>query len=251
MKVDVIVAGVQKGGTTALHRRMKKHPEIGMPRGKESYFFFSDKVDWDNPDYTPMHERYVRRRPTTKIYGEATPNTIFLEVSHPRIRVYNPEMKFIILFRDPIDRAFSQWKMFRYRRIEKMPFSEAIREGRNRPAMQDPDSGRYKRYSYVERGLYAKQLTSMLDNFPREQFIWFDNKELRDQPERTLASIAGFLGVADTWPEVYERQSLSGPDTGEKISGEDHAYLRELFAEDHAKFVEMTGLGANWMKYKG
>lgn len=229
---------------------MKKNPEIGMPRGKESYFFFSPKVDWNNPDYEPLHERFVRRRPTTKIYGEATPNTIFLEKSHERIYRYNPDIKLIILFRDPIDRAFSQWRMFRYRRIETLSFSDAIRTGRERPAMSDPESGRYKRYSYVERGFYHAQLTNLLRFFPREQLLLLQTEDLRHAPEATLGRVSEFLGVADTWPEVHERKSLSGPETGERISAEDHAHLREVFAEDHRRFVEATGLGAHWMTPK-
>jgi hypothetical protein len=250
VRIGAIVAGVQKGGTTALHRRMKKNPEIGMPRGKESWFFFSEKVDWAAPDYDSLHERHNWAKRRVKIHGEATPNVIFLDQSHARIKAYNADMKLILLFRDPIERAFSQWKMFRYRRIERLSFSDAIREGRQRPAMQDPTSGRYKRYSYVERSLYARQLENLLQHFPREQMLLLMNEELRHKPDETLGRISQFLGVTNTWPDVGETRSLSGPDTGERITPEDHAYLRELFAEDHARFVEMTGLGGHWMRPK-
>jgi hypothetical protein len=247
MRLEFIVGGVQKGGTTALHRLMKKHPELRMPRGKETPFFFSEKIDWTAPDYGVLHAVYGPPRPRTRVYGQATPNTIFLSAAHPRIRAYNPEMKFILLFRDPIQRAFSQWKMFRYRKAEPLTFSEAIREGRRRVAEAPVGSQPYRYFSYVERGFYAAQLERLLSCFPREQMLLLRNEELRNQEAATLVRISDFLGIGHDWRPVHERASLSGPDTGERLAPADHAYLREVFADDHRRFVEMTGLGADWM----
>ena len=54
-RIDFIIAGVQKGGTTALHTFLSQHPQIFLPQRKELHFFDNERLKWSCPDYTSLH----------------------------------------------------------------------------------------------------------------------------------------------------------------------------------------------------
>lgn len=109
-RVSFLIAGVQKGGTTALFRYLEALGPVAMAPVKETHFFDDEKsVDWAAPDYAAYHAQFPAfdGRPR----GEATPIYIYWPHSLARIARYNPAMKLILLFRDPVERAWSQWNL--------------------------------------------------------------------------------------------------------------------------------------------
>jgi hypothetical protein len=100
-----LIAGVQKGGTTALFDYLRDHPQLNLAPEKEVHFFDDEAQDWSAPDYDAFHARFAPAGPG-RISGEATPIYTYWPDSLERIRAYNPEMKLILLFRDPIARAW-------------------------------------------------------------------------------------------------------------------------------------------------
>jgi hypothetical protein len=107
-----------------------------MGRDKESHFFDRETgVDWRTPDYDILHQAYADDE--GRLRGDATPVTLFWTPAQYRMLAYNPQMRFIILLRDPAERAYSHWKMIRGRGQEPLPFGEAIREGRVRIMLHD------------------------------------------------------------------------------------------------------------------
>src|SRR2546429_7073426 len=125
-KVDFLVAGAQKSGTTALNYYLRRHPYIALPIKKELHFFDNDELfAGGNVSYEPLHEMFQPARPGG-IAGENTPIYLYWRPALPRIRDYNPAMKFIVILRNPIERAFSQWNMQRTRGIEPCDFLDAV-----------------------------------------------------------------------------------------------------------------------------
>lgn len=233
MKISFMIAGVQKAGTTAMYRYLRRHPDVGMPRRKEPHFFDRGGRNWTDPDYTSLHELY---EPNRTVYGESTPITSFWTTTHERIRAYNPDMSFILLFRDPIDRAYSQWCMERSRGREPLSFEVAIRAGRARLKSQP------QRYSYVERGFYAAQIETMRIAFPHSRMLFLNSTDLRDNHSATMAKVAKFIGVD---PERFRAGPVVArarkPD--EERAGPSYAdrlYLRELYAADLERFAALT-----------
>ncbi|PYL86919.1 MAG: sulfotransferase, partial [Verrucomicrobia bacterium] len=104
-KLDFLVAGAQKSGTTALNYYLKRHPRIALPVKKELHFFDNDELfAGGNVLYEPLYEMFRPARPGS-IAGENTPIYLYWRPALPRIRDYNPAMKFIIILRNPIERA--------------------------------------------------------------------------------------------------------------------------------------------------
>ena len=124
--VDFIVAGAQKGGTTALDFYLRQHPNICMATGKEVHFFDTEKFfQGHKVDYDEYHSRFEPNA-SHVLVGEATPIYMYWHYAPRRIWEYNSKMKLIILLRNPIERAYSHWNMERSRNWEHLPFWDAI-----------------------------------------------------------------------------------------------------------------------------
>ena len=127
-KVDFIIAGTQKGGTSALDAYLRLDPQICLPhKVKEVHFFEADPLfDTGEPDYRLYHA-FFKPRSWHRLVGEATPGYMYCEDVPRRIHAYNPDMKIILSLRNPIDRAFSHWNMNKKRGFEPLSFGDAIR----------------------------------------------------------------------------------------------------------------------------
>ena len=110
-----------------------------------------------------------------------------------RIRDYHPGIKLIVLLRDPADRAFSHWNMYRDRKQEDLGFLEAIREEKNRLRAYLPLQQR--RHSYLDRGFYFEQIERVFQFFPREQVRVIKFEEFRRQTEEVVNDVFRFLAL--------------------------------------------------------
>ena len=235
-KIDFIVAGVQKAGTTALFDYLSDDAAYGLSKTKEVHFFDDETQNWSEPDYSAYHAQFDWSRPA--IRGEATPIYIYWPRALERIAAYNPAIKLIIMLRDPVERAWSHWRMETSRGVESHPFSWCIREGRRRLFDAQP-WGAHREFSYVERGFYGEQLERALALLPREQLLVLQADDLRSRPADALGAVAEFLnGPAPV--AVEGRDVHVGADVGSRLSAEDRDYLAELYREDQERLVGLA-----------
>src|SRR5437588_8624688 len=164
-RLDFILAGAQKSGTTALHYFLSKHPNITMGDQQEIHFFDNDAMFVSGADYEQLHKHYPLLA-LSKIAGDCSPSYIYYEPVAERIWKYNPKIKLLILLRNPVDRAFAHWNMQRFKGREPLDFFDAVREERARIAGAAPVEAR--QFCYVDRGFYAQQLERLFTSFPRE-----------------------------------------------------------------------------------
>lgn len=240
-KVSFLIAGVQKGGTTALHAYLKTHPEIFLPERKELHFFDDERnVDWEKPDYTAYHHHFSSGN-LNQIWGEATPIYTFWPPALQRIHDYNPNIKLIILLRDPVERAYSHWRMEWSRDCENLSFSEAIRNGRKRMTSQDTLSRANRIYSYVERGFYYPQINRLFKLFPKEDILILWNHDLKKDHTTLLDKIYKFLGVMPPKapPQAIFVRPVENKADIPPLSNEDKRFLRELYDEDIRKTANL------------
>ena len=196
--VGFLIGGAQKAGTTALAQYLARHPRIRLPRGKEAHVFDASHADWSpaavNARYAPCFDD----TPRDALYGDATPFYLFHPTCVERIAAYNPAMRWIVLLRDPAERALSQYRMERARGRERLPLwlallLEPLRiRGEREPLAR---GSRLRRYSYRARGDYAHQLDTLYTHFPREQVLLLRSDRLRAAPASGVAATCRFLGI--------------------------------------------------------
>src|SRR5207302_4434905 len=125
-----------------------------------------------------------------------------------RIWKYNPQMKWILSLRNPVERAFSAWNMETKRSKEKLSFAEAIEKEAERCREALPLQHRV--YSYVDRGFYAHQVRRLFNIFGKDNCLVLLNEELRNDHKKTLSRVFEFLGVDSSFvpPEasVFEQE---------------------------------------------
>lgn len=193
--VDFVVAGAQKAGTTAVHRYLESHPQLVFGEQKELHFFDDEDLFGTGKTPDPVHyeKRFpARARDPDVVVGEVTPIYVYWPPSPGRIAAYNPDMRVIVLLRDPRDRAWSHYHMEFGRNWEDLPFPQAVAKELAR-VVRDGSPDRVR--SYVTRGLYAQQLVRLWGFVPREQTLLVRHERLEDSPAEVVAEICDFLGV--------------------------------------------------------
>ncbi|MEO7251192.1 MAG: sulfotransferase [Arenimonas sp.] len=216
--VQFLIGGTQKSGTSALAHYLDMHPEVRLPLGKEAHVFDNPELDDEDLSAQRINAKYAAHlQPEDAcLHGDATPIYWFLPKLVQRIARYNPAMKWIILLRDPVDRAISQYYMERGRGQEHLPLWAALlaEPWRLRGRLDDLSADSpLRRHSYCARGRYTQQLDSLYANFPREQVLVLRSMDLRKDPRRCMERTYDFLGLAvpehpPTYALIFE-----GPET--------------------------------------
>ena len=245
--IQLFCCGVQKAGTTSFYSYLKMHPELAAPKIKELHFFDNEDIDWNDPPYHMLSE-YFEDELAEKIRFDVTPIYCYWPPSIPRIYKYNPKAKLIILYRDPFERAWSQWCMEYARNAETQLFSDAIRgERAKRTNVGDLDPVR-RVASYVDRGRYYSQLNAIKKVFPTEQTLCLQSSQLRDSPGETLSRVAKFLNINafDHAENIREhtRPAISYPSMPTQ---EDLEFVISELDDEIVNFSTISGLDtSNW-----
>jgi len=226
-KIDFIVIGAQKAGTSALDSYLRQHPEIGMARRKELHFFDNDELFKDSPvDYTPFENQFETKK-GIKIYGETTPAYIYWKPCIDRICQYNPQIKLIAVLRSPITRAFSHWCMSRTKGIVSKEFYVCLLEEKERLSR----GAHQRKAAYLGRGFYSEQIKRIFKSIPKHQVMFLKYEEFKVNQKISLDHIFDFLKVdkvmynfkkIDLFQGTYER----------KMTGREKEYLLMQFYED-------------------
>jgi hypothetical protein len=233
MKVNFVIGGTQKGGTSALDSFLRQHPQICMPNDiKEVHFFDREEMFCDRkPDYEKYHAHF-RPTPDQRTIGEASPIYMYWESAPFRIWSYNPQMKWILILRNPVDRAYSAWNMERQRGAEKLSFEEAIAQEPVRCREALPLQHRI--FSYADRGYYAGQVRRLFNIFDPEKCLCLLNEDLQAEHEPTVRTVFSFLGVDESIKipqgRVFEHgyDQLLDSDLRSRLMQRFHFDIREL-----------------------
>jgi len=244
MRVDFVIGGTQKGGTSALDSFLRQHPEICMPTTRKELHFFDREED--NTDYKKYHANF-KPKPHHRVIGEASPIYMYWETAPGRIWRYNPKMKWILALRNPVERAFSAWNMETKRGKEKLSFAEAIAKETERCREALPLQHRV--YSYVDRGFYAQQVRRLFNIFGRDSCLILLSEELRNDHKKTLNRVFEFLGVDSSF--VPPEASVFEQEYSNKIDNQFRSRLIDIFQLDIKELEKLLGRDlASWYEAK-
>jgi len=236
-RVDVVVGGVQKGGTTALDQALRSHPGMRMPAVKEPHWFDEDAhFERGAPDYAAYHALWGEGL-SAGLCCDCTPSYLWWPAAPARLRDYNPALRWVVLLRDPAARAYSHWNMQRSRGNETLDFGAALDAEASRLATASPRDQR--RYSYQSRGYYAGQLARLHALFPREQVLVLRSDQLRDDFPATVGAVLDFLGLEP--PASLEALTAHEGNYDEPLAPADRARLVALYDADIRALEAMLG----------
>lgn len=243
---DFFIIGAQKSGTTSLYEYLVQSSTDIVPARTKELYFFSESFDRGQRFYESNFPVFKKN----KLTGEATPDYLFYHNCPARVYEYNPKAKIIIILRDPVERAFSQYAHQNYtwktKAADPMLFSDAIRAENNRFNVESLSKFyfEYKYYSYKARGLYNKQITNWLQFFSLDQLKIVFLDDLQSNPEKVVSDVLEFLGADLNVTNV--KYAVRNKSPSSKVSESDASYLREFFREDSKKLFSLLGENPRW-----
>ena len=231
-KPDYLGIGVMKAATTWAWHQLREHPNIKMPYQKEIHYF-------DKLEITP--EQYLSkfgRIPMIYRTGEITP--AYLNVPHAPalVKSYCPKVKIFVILRNPIDRAYSHWKVGVWAEHKIPPgtsFSEAFNHGH-------PWPGPFWN-SLKEKGNYIRYLKRWYEYFPKEQIkiFWYD--DLIKDSLKTIRELYGWVGVDPSFtpPKYNKKYNENNSGYNPIMKTEDREMALDFYLPTIEKLEKFTG----------
>lgn len=190
-KIDFLIVGAQKSGTTSLYDYVGQHHGVFLPRAKEIRYFADDEFYNQGEKYLDFFYKDVAQE---QIIGGGYVHLMYHPYTPERIYKYNKNARIIAILRNPIDRAYSAYWFARQNRWETAAsFEEALalepkRRGRG-------DSKERVELTYLAHGHYYEQILRFVDLFGREKVKILLTDDLRSQPKPVVQEVLAFLGV--------------------------------------------------------
>ncbi len=218
-----------------------------MPEVKEVHFFdlkYNNGFEW----YTSVFPNVKG-----KITGEATPYYLFHPAVPGRVKKDLPNIKLIVLLRNPVDRAYSHFIHSKKEKVEtEKSFeyvlqleSERLKDAENRLATGEIQRHiSHQHHSYLTRGFYSEQIARWLKYFPKDQFLFIQSEDFFSAPQEHLNSVFHFLKlnpiICKEFKIYNEGEYL------QTLSKEKYNTLIKQYVEDIKKTEQLTGLKLSW-----
>jgi len=202
--IDVMIVGVEKAGTTSLLRYLSEHPEVISHKDMEMPYFVDDekyKKGWDR-----AHKEYFPSEIDRRVLLAKSVGCMYWELVPERLHAHNPDMKLIVVLRNPVERAYSAyWYALQMGREDKKTFEDAIFAEEERLKTGEDFHLRY--HSYLRRGLYGRQLERLLKFFDLGQVRIVMFEDLKTKPAGVVADLFGFFALDPVLANVDKRHN--------------------------------------------
>jgi hypothetical protein len=168
--------GAQRAATTWMYSCLKEHPEVFMSDKKELHFF---NQNFDKG--LPWYEAHFEGSNGQQAIGEITPNYLNSEVAIPRMAKIIPNAYLIVILREPIQRAFSAYKLLYEKHYQGMSFADVCKKSGN----------------IINLGLYASQMERVYEHYKKYQVKVFLYDDIQHDASKMLSELFCFLQIDD------------------------------------------------------
>jgi hypothetical protein len=237
---DFVIIGAQRSGTTSLYSWLCSHPDIDPATRKELHYF---DTQYGRGERWYRSQFPIRRR--GRLAGESTPYLLFHPLAPRRAAQDLPDStRFIVLLRDPVERALSHYWLSCSQDHETEPLARAIDleedrlRGETELILSGGVSTPHRRFSYVARGEYAGQLRRWFSEIPRERFLVLESERLFTGP--STGRVTEWLGLPPNplpFPASNHAERTGESDEVEAVV----ARLRLHFVPHNQELFELLG----------
>jgi hypothetical protein len=254
---DFLIAGFNRSGTHSLFEYMNQHPNIKNANRREIHYFtlsYWRGLNWYKSYFpTKIYKKQFENKSKSKLLtGEATPHYIFHPLAIKRIKQVIPNVKLIIILRNPIDNVYSHYQYYKIRGVEKNSFEEVIKEDKQRFEILEhlynfdqvkEHSFKKVKMPYVSYATYVNYIKRLLEIFPRKQILFIKNTDLNENPQIVLKNIFDFLEIRQ-----YKVKDLKKRNIGkyEKMKSETRHELSEYFKPYNKELEELLEMTFDW-----
>lgn len=270
IKPSAICIGAQKGGTTALFNYFSYHPGVIQSRIKEINFFNCD--DNFSRGVNFYHSFFPRSTPFNKgkFTFDITPGYIAnADKTAKRIYEYNPNMRIIVLLRNPITRAYSAWQMYRklcindrdwfYKWVERCDStrekdffvrrSSSFGQDFEKDIIEEIEllkSGQNIEMPILDFGIYHQYLKYYFDYFPKDQIFITSSEDMKKDTRGQLLEIEKFIGLEPhSWTQEELMPSFEGK-YKDSMSQSEYMLLKSFYQEHNVVLFDLIQKEFAW-----
>jgi hypothetical protein len=248
---NFIIVGAQKAGTSALHRMLQQHSTVTASKIKEIHFFSNDEWYEQGNSIHQYHSFFPLPHsvPKNNLLFETTPIYLYHPKVAARIYHYNPDMKIIIILREPAERALSAWKMYHHHfQSGKYAYAHDPRSFREAIETELSEIQNTNYYSnpiaYVKRGIYIDQIRQYFERFPKEQILIIESSELKENWIDCIDIITSFLRIPQ---EAISPMQVNQSRVDNKAAhAGDLKLLRKFYQPYNTALYEFLGIRFDW-----
>lgn len=253
-----LLAGGQRCGTTSMYRALKAHPAIEGPVLRKGVHYFD--VDFTQGDkwYRSHFPRRATLARASRVAGapahvfESSPYYMFHPAGPQRIAATLPNVRIVVLLRDPVERAYSAYAHERARGYEDLDLEAALAAEESRLAgeteklLADPnyESLAHRHQAYVTRGQYVDALTELARHIDRERILVVDSHRFFADPLPEYNAVLTFLGLPAITHPPFE-QNNARPRS--PLAPELEERLRQHFRPYDERLAQWLGWSPSWV----
>ncbi|MFI8413675.1 sulfotransferase domain-containing protein [Paeniglutamicibacter gangotriensis] len=259
---DYLIAGTKRGGTTSLFNYLLMHPGVmglyPQARGKKSTDYFFKELDrgekwyrshFQTETYRKLRARELGYRP---ISGEASPYYLWDPRVAGRIKVVAPDVKSIVLLRNPLERAWSHYQERVQNGVEPLEFVDALRREDERMtseyaavnAGEQEYSAAFDFYPYRERGNYLPQLKNWFEKFDRSQVLVMRSEDMYENVQEAFNNVCEFLEIPVF--DLPTTRTFNARKKSSSMPAAAESYLSEYFYERNLELFEYLEIEPFW-----
>jgi hypothetical protein len=236
---DFVIIGTQRGGTTSLFRWLGWHPSVVPANRREVHYF---DLNYDKGE--KWYRAHFPLKRSGLVTGEASPYLLLHPLAPERAaRDLPSSTRFIVVLRDPVERALSHYWHERRLKAETRPLEAALAREEKRMSRADEKVRRgersfaHRHYSYRTRGRYAEQLERWFDHVDRQRILVVESEKMYVDPHEQ-GRIIEWLGLPparDPFPATNEAHR------DHEASPEVIGQLEEYFKPHNEKLFDLLG----------
>ncbi len=257
MEPTFLIIGAQKAGTSSLFKYLMRHGGYLRPLLKDIYFFdnnYHRGLPWYLSFFPSKAAQAEREQQSGEpvITGEGATYYLLHPLAPARVRAGFPDIRLVVLLRDPVERAISHF--FHNRRMGgetlETPLAafqaEAERlAGEEEKLIADPGyrSYNHQAYSYLARGRYAEQLKRWLAVFPRDQILVQCSERFYSDTDACFREVCRFLALPERSLDFYRPE---GQGKNKRDDEAARAFARDHFAKPNQDLFALLGEKYPW-----
>jgi len=259
LRPSFIIVGAQRAGTTTLYRILEEHPAVARPTVNKGIAYFDLENDrgprWYRGHF-PMRWRARRRHGPNVVTFESSGYYLFHPLAPERIARELPDVKVVVMVREPVERAYSAHQHELARGYESEPFEVAVdleperTEGEVERIVADPayESFHHRHHSYLARSRYSEQIERYVAQLGPERVHIVDADAFFEDPVAEFERLRSWLGLPAWQPEKVERWNAR---PRSPMSTELRERLDRYFEPYDAKLAEQMGRVPSWRASAG
>ena len=229
---------MQKGGTTSLQRLLEHHPGAFLPPAKELHYFslhYNQGEAW--------YRQQFAGAAAGQRCGEITPYYLFHPAAPQRIAALLPNVKLVVLLRDPVERALSQYFHSVRLGLEPLALEQALAAEEQRLAAPDGHHRSHQEHSYLARSRYERQLPLWEVLFAPEQLLVLRSEDLFARAELVWPPLLMFLEL-EPWPlPVLGQPANAGLGEADAVTQATRRMVRAELASTYQWAAQRYGMG--------